>query len=67
MQSYELFRYLMYKKNIRKADVIRGTGITRPTLLKWERSGNASLRTLRAVADYFEIPVTDFLEGGSEK
>lgn len=62
MKSYEVFRYLMYKKDIRKADVIRDTGITRPTLLKWEKGNEPSLRTLRVIADYFEVPVTKFIE-----
>lgn len=67
MASYDVFRYLMYKKNIRKSDVIRDTGITRPTLLKWEKGGEPSLRTLRVLADYFEVPVTKFLEERSGK
>ena len=64
MKSYEVFRYLMYKKNIKKADVIRATGVTRPVLVDWENGRREpSLKTLRRLADYFDIPVTDFLKG----
>lgn len=62
MYSYEVFRYLMYIKNVRKADVIRGTGVSRPTLLKWEKGKEPSLRTMRIIADYFGVPVTKFIE-----
>lgn len=62
MYSYEVFRYLMYMKNVRKADVIRGTGVSRPTLLKWEKGKEPSLRTMRIIADYFGVPVTKFIE-----
>lgn len=62
MDSYEVFRRLMFEKNIRKADVIRGSGVTRPTILKWENGDEPSLRTLRKIADYFGVPVTDFIK-----
>lgn len=67
MNSYETFRYLMYRDNIRKADVIRGTGISRPTLIKWEKGKEPTLRTLRVIADFFNVPVTEFIEEESEE
>lgn len=66
--SYEKFRYLMYKENIRKADVIRDTGITRPTLVNWERGRSTpTLRTLQILADYFGVPVSYFVDERKEK
>lgn len=62
MRSYEVFRYLMYKHDIRKADVIRATGVTRPVLVNWEHGKEPSLATLRRLADYFHVPVTEFFE-----
>lgn len=63
MNSYEVFRYLMYKKDVKKADVIRATGVTRPVLVDWEHGRREpSLKTLRRLADYFGVPVTAFLK-----
>lgn len=64
MKSYEVFRYLMYKKNVKKADVIRATGVTRPVLVDWEKGRKEpSLATMRRLAAYFGVPVTEFLKG----
>lgn len=63
MQSYEVLRRLMYKNNMRKADVIRATGVTRPVLVDWEHGRREpSLKTLRILANYFGVPVTAFLK-----
>lgn len=63
MNSYETFRRLMFEKNIRKADVIRDTGVTRPTLVNWEKGrSEPTLKTYRRLADYFGVSVTDFIE-----
>lgn len=62
MESYEVFRKLMYEKKVIKADVIRGSGVSRPTLLKWEKGEEPSLRSMRKVADYFGVPVTVFIK-----
>lgn len=64
MKGYEVFKYLMYKKDVKKADVIRATGVTRPVLVDWEHGRREpSLKTLRRLADYFGVPVTEFLKG----
>lgn len=64
MKSYEAFRYLMYKKEVTKADVIRATGVTRPVLVDWENGKREpSLKTMRRLAKYFGVPVTEFLKG----
>lgn len=66
--KYEKLRYLMYKKNVIKADVIRDTGITRPTLVNWEHGRSTpSLRTLQILADYFNVPVSYFVDEGKEE
>ena len=63
MNSYEKFRKLMYLKNVRKADVIRGTGVTRPVLVDWEHGrSEPSLKTLRRLAGYFNVKVSYFIE-----
>lgn len=63
MESYERFRRLMFEKNVRKADVIRGTGVTRPVLVNWENGKNEpSLKTLKRLAIYFGVPVSYFLD-----
>ena len=61
--NYEKLRYLMYKKDIRKADVIRDTGISIPTLVNWEHGRSVpTLRTLQVLADYFGVPVSYFID-----
>lgn len=61
--GYEKLRYLMYKYNLTKADVIRATGITRPTLVNWERGRSMPrVKTLQVLAEFFEVPVSYFLE-----
>lgn len=63
MNSYERLRKLMYLKNVRKSDVIRETGVTRPVLVNWEHGrSEPSLKTLRRLAKYFDVKVTYFLE-----
>lgn len=63
MKSYEVFRSLMYKKNVKFADVIRDTGVSRPVLTDWKMGRKEpSLKTLRRLADYFGISVTKFID-----
>lgn len=62
MDSYEVFRKLMYEHKVIKADVIRGSGVTRPTLIKWEKGDEPSLNTLRKIAKFFDVPVTIFIK-----
>lgn len=62
MESYEVFRRLMYEKNVIVADVIRGSGVTRQTLLTWKKGKEPQLRTLRKIAEYFGVPVTEFIK-----
>lgn len=61
-KSYEILRRLMYENRIRKADVIRETGVSRPTLLKWEKGQEPSLPVLRKIAKYFGVPVTALID-----
>lgn len=61
--GYENFRRLMFEKNVIKADVIRATGVTRPTLVNWERGrSEPSVKTLKRLADYFGVPVSKLLD-----
>lgn len=63
MNNYEELRRLMYERNVTMADVIRGAGVTRPTLCNW-RSGKhqPTVKTLKKVADYFGVPVSVFVK-----
>ena len=62
MKSYEVFRSLMYKKNVKMSDVIRDTGVTRPVLTDWKMGRKEpSLKTLRRLADYFGVSVSKFI------
>lgn len=61
--SYEIVRKMMYERKIRKADVIRGAGVSRPTLIKWENGNLPSLMVLQKVADYFGVSVKEFIDG----
>lgn len=64
MADYEIFRRLMFQKDVKKADVIRETGVTRPVLVDWEHGRKEpSLKTLRRLAKYFGVSVVVFLEG----
>lgn len=61
--SYENFRKLMFEKNVIKADVIRATGVTRPTLVNWEKGrSEPSVNTLKRLADYFGVPVSRLVD-----
>ena len=62
MNSYEVLRKLMYERNMIKADVIRGTGVSRPTLIKWEKGEEPSLATMRKIANFFHVSVKEFIE-----
>lgn len=64
MNGYEEFRRLMYEHNVTAADVIRGAGITRPTLLNWKKGTHQpTVRTLKKIADYFGVSVSVFVDG----
>lgn len=64
MADYEIFRRLMFQKDVKKADVIRETGVTRPVLVDWEHGRKEpSLKTLRRLAKYFGVSVVVFFEG----
>ena len=62
MKSYEVLRKLMFDKKIRKADVIRGAKVSRPTLDKWEKGEEPSLATMRKVARFFGVDVKVFIQ-----
>lgn len=59
--SYQVVRRLMYEKDIRMADVIRGANVSRPTLLKWKSGHMPSIPTLQKVADFFGVSIKEFL------
>ena len=63
MESYEQLRRLMYEHKMTQADVIRGAGVTRPTLCNWRKGTHQpTVRTLKKIADFFNVPVSTFLD-----
>lgn len=63
MNSYEKLKKLMYMTDMRKADVIRATGVTRPVLCNWEHGRTQpTVKTLKRLADYFGVKVSYFLD-----
>lgn len=63
MNGYEAFRRLMYEHNVTQADVIRATGITRPTLCNWRNASHQpTLKTLKKIASYFDVDVSTFID-----
>lgn len=63
MDSYEQLRRLMYEHNMTQADVIRGAGVTRPTLCNWRKGTHQpTVKTLKKIADFFNVPVSTFLD-----
>lgn len=63
MNSYEELRRLMFENKMTQADVIRGAGVSRPTLCNW-RSGKhqPTVRTLKKIADFFGVSVSVFVD-----
>lgn len=63
MNSYENLRRLMFERNVTLADVIRGSGVTRPTFWHWKRGEHQpTVTTLKKIADYFGVSVTTFID-----
>ena len=63
MNSYEELRRLMYEHDVTQADVVRGANVTRPTLLNWKKGKRQpTVRTLKKIAEYFDVPVTTFID-----
>lgn len=63
MNSYEELRRLMYEHNMTQADVIRGAGVTRPTLCNWRNGKHQpTVRTLKKIADFFGVSVSVFVD-----
>lgn len=63
MNSYEELRRLMYEHNMTQADVIRGAGVTRPTLCNWRNGKHQpTVKTLKKIADFFGVSVSVFVD-----
>ena len=52
---------LCKERNVRVGTLERETGMSNGTIRQWTDSSTPSMKTLTKIADYFSIPVTDFL------
>ena len=64
MKAHEVFNDLCKKHNTTPYQVGKKTGISQSTLSEWHRGlYTPKIDKLVAVANYFEVPVTVFIEG----
>lgn len=62
MDTYTKFEELLRKKGITIYQFCKETGIPQSTIYTWRiRRGAVSVRTLRTIMEYFEIPIEYFL------
>lgn len=63
---YEIYCKLRDEKNLKDADVVRGTGITKSTFSDWKNGRSEPKRDkLQKIADYFGVTI-DYLTTGKE-
>lgn len=61
--SYEKFENLRSKKGVTVSEVSRVTGIVQSTFSDWKKGkSKPKVEKLIKLADYFNVPVTYFLE-----
>lgn len=60
--AYRL-RSLRAKKGMSQQEVYEATGVSCKSQSKYESGANASLHTLRKLADFYNIPLQELLEG----
>lgn len=61
---YEIYCKLRDEKNLKDADVVRGTGITKSTFSDWKNGRSEPKRDkLQKIADYFGVTI-DYLTTG---
>lgn len=65
---YQKYMELIEKQGIRTADVCRATGISASTFTDWKNGkSKPKVDKLQKLADYFGVPVTEFLESEVEE
>ena len=65
---YEIYQILLFVKGLKNADVARATGISNMTLSDWKNDkSKPKLDTMILIANYLNVPVTDFSDLESEE
>ncbi len=65
MPSYEKFKAILERKNIRPADVAKGTGMTSTVFSDWKKGkSNPKVDKLSRIAAYLNVPLGELLSGG---
>jgi transcriptional regulator with XRE-family HTH domain len=64
MTPYKRFSDLCTQNNVTAGKVASATNIDRSTFTRWKQGVyTPKIDKLVAIANYFEVPVTDFIEG----
>lgn len=59
---YEKFSELLQRKNVKAADVSRGTGIKQTVFSEWKKGKSTpKIDKLQKIADYFGVPIEYFI------
>lgn len=68
MVGYEKFEILRIKKGVTVSEISKSTGIVQSTFSDWKKGkSKPKVEKLMKLADYFNVPVTYFLEEGEKK
>ena len=63
---YEIFVKLLQERGVTAYQVAKATGISQTTFTRWkQRNTRLSMKNLRKLADYFEVPV-EYLATGKK-
>lgn len=61
---YETYLTLKQRKGVRDSDVWKATGLSSSYMTQWKHGEfTPKYEKLKAIADYFEVPVLTFYEG----
>lgn len=61
---YEIFVQLLQERGITAYQVSKDTGISQGTFSRWKQRGTKlSMKNLRILADYFNVPIEYFVTG----
>lgn len=60
MTFYEKFLQLCKEKNVKPSMVAQAIGLSNSSATYWKRGAIPKLETIKKIAAYFEVPVTDF-------
>ena len=64
---YEIFAKLLEERNLKAADVCRGTGLPSSLFSEWKRGKSSpKVDKLQKIADYFEVSIEYLMTGKDE-